>query len=154
MVNNGIQDWILCISPEFVDLLLQLFVNILHVILWWFGVIKKGGYVHKKQYCIVILLTTISYNYQWSFSIQGQKTIAYRFLFCCHFCHPFIIINILNMKLLYEMLKMTATKNETKLWFLGVQIFGVKSVPAKFITLMKCHTEKRRVRRIIHTKQW
>ena len=46
------------------------------------------------------------------------------------------------MKLLYEMLKMTATKNETKLWFLGVQIFGVKSVPAKFITLMKCHTEK------------
>lgn len=52
------------------------------------------------------------------------------------------------------MLKMTATKNETKLWFLGVQIFGVKSVPAKFIILMKCHTEKRRVRRIIHTKQW
>ncbi len=52
------------------------------------------------------------------------------------------------------MLKMTATKNETKLWFLGVQIFGVKSVLAKFITLMKCHTEKRRVRRIIHTMQW
>jgi len=24
------------------------------------------------------------------------------------------------------MLKMTATKNETKLWLLGVQIFGVK----------------------------
>ena len=58
------------------------------------------------------------------------------------------------MKLLCKMLKMTATKNETKLWFLGVQIFGVKSVPAKFIILMKCHTEKRRVRRIIHTKQW
>ena len=58
------------------------------------------------------------------------------------------------MKLLYEMLKMTATKNETKLWFLGVQIFGVKSVLAKFITLMKCHTEKRRVRRLIHTMQW
>ena len=48
------------------------------------------------------------------------------------------------MKILCEMLKMTATKNEIKLWFLGVQIFGVKSVPAKFITLMKCHTEKRR----------
>ena len=40
------------------------------------------------------------------------------------------------------MLKMTATKMKLNCGFLGVQIFGVKSVPAKFITLMKCHTEK------------
>ena len=41
--------------------------------------------------------------------------IAYCFRFCCHFCHFTFDINLLSINPLREVLKVTATKNKTKL---------------------------------------
>ena len=37
---------------------------------------------------------------------------------------------------------------------MALQIFGVIRLQPKFRTLTKCHTEKRRVRRVIKTRHW
>ena len=63
-------------------------------------------------------LTSISYNNLVSFSTQGQKLTVYSFQVCCHFCHSFFAFNLLIVKLLSEMLKVTATKIKTILGFL------------------------------------
>ena len=63
-------------------------------------------------------LTSISYNNLVSFSTQGQKLTAYSFQVYCHFCHSFFDFKLLIVRLLCEMLKVTATKIKTILGFL------------------------------------
>ena len=74
-----------------------------------------GGEVYEEQRWIILPLIAISHKYQFSISIQGQMPIAYYFRFCCHFCHFTFDINLLSINPLREVLKVTATKNKTKL---------------------------------------
>ena len=67
-------------------------------------------------------LTSISYNILVPFSTQGQKLTAYSSQVCCHFCHSFFDFKLLIVRLLCEMLKVTATKIKTILGFCGNNI--------------------------------
>ena len=47
------------------------------------------------------------------FPIKDESRLHTISVFCCHFCHPFLAFNSLNINSLHEVLKVTATKNKT-----------------------------------------